>query len=381
MAKKTTKAFWASVHAWLGALSAIFILSVSITGMAIAFSAPLLDWETNAFPSVEKRAGTNPADIDSLVFRAKEKVGDTFLPLGYLGADAEIATNVEMIYGLSDVPENGGEVQIVSFNPSDDNIIDIFYLDRTLTHLLIDFHYELLGGTPGKIFVCIIALLMIALAIVGLYLWWPIKGSVWKKAKALRLNGNAFQKSFSLHRFFGFWSSMVVLIWGLTGVYWSQPNWSPSFVQPSTDNISSHILEKFKTQCEQRISITDATEIALSYLSGTELNKGRVLEVELSAPWQPYHTIYLSTGDDIDKKDGDVRVWVSSTCENLVHVERVKGLATIGAISASIHSGETFGVFRIPVIILVGSILTLLSITGLIVWITKLSFTKNPRVH
>ncbi|TQV67246.1 PepSY domain-containing protein [Exilibacterium tricleocarpae] len=376
MVTKSATRTLATLHAWLGAVAAVFILAVSITGIAIAFSAPLLHLETGAFPQTEKRAADLPVKIDVLVAGAQQEAGASFIPLGYLGADAEIATYVEMIYGLSAPPDAGGEIQIVTFDAATDQVIGAFYLDRTLTHLLIDFHYELLGGGPGAVIVAALGLLMAGLAIVGLYLWWPLNRSVWRKIRRLELRGSLLGKSFSLHSFFGFWFALVVLVWSLTGVYWSQPEWSPGFIRPATASLPAPIAEQFQNSaCNDEVTVDTAIARALASHSHTTL-----LEAEFATPWQPYHIIYLSTGSDIDKKDGDIRVWASSNCIDQVHTESVTGIEVLGAINASIHSGESFGALRVPIIVIVGLVLSLLAITGLIVWAKKFLFA-GPRVH
>lgn len=78
-----------------------------------------------------------------------------------------------------------------------------------------------------------------------------------------------------------------------------------------------------------------------------------------------------TTQVDLDKQDGDQRVWVSATCENIVYKEQVSGLGKVGAVNNAIHSSETFGAMRQPVILIVGFMLLLLTITGLIVWFKR----------
>lgn len=358
----------ATLHAWVGAICAIFIILVTLSGMAIAFSGPLMHWETGAFPTVETSGGTGretpDPELEKIIAAAQATAGETFLPIGYLGPNAEIATDIPMIYGMSAPPDAGGEVQIISINPQTKEAITSFYLDRTWTHLLIDFHYELLAGDVGEVIVAILGLILSTLALVGIYLWWPVRRGFWAKAKRYSLKGNWNSKSFSLHSFFGFWCALLIVIWGLTGTYWSKPDWGPAIIKPQTDILPKAVAEKMENAaCDGTVSIGEATEIALATYPGT-----RVLEAEFAAPWQPYHTLYLSMTDDLDKRDGDRRVWVSSSCANMVHKEAVSGLGNVGAINNAIHSGETFGAMRQPVVLLVGLALLLLSITGLIVW-------------
>ncbi|QTD56882.1 PepSY-associated TM helix domain-containing protein [Parasphingorhabdus cellanae] len=363
----------ATLHAWVGALCAIFIILVTISGMAIAFSGPLMHLETGAFPKIEAISTAADPDLAAMVAAARTEAGETFLPLGYLGPHAEIATDIPMIYGMSAPPDAGGEVQIVSINPGTNEAITNFYLDRTWTHLLIDFHYELLAGDIGEVIVAVLGLILSILAFVGIYLWWPVRRGFWMKAKRFSLKGNWNSKSFSLHSFFGFWCALLIVIWGLTGTYWSKPDWGPAIIKPQTDILPEAVVERMENAtCDGTVSIGQATGLALATYPGT-----RILEAEFAAPWQPYHILYLSKLDDLDKRDGDRRVWVSSSCANMVHKEQVLGLGKLGAINNAIHSGDTFGAMRQPVILIVGLTLLLLSITGLIVWF-KRYFRGNP---
>lgn len=362
----------ATLHAWIGAIVSIFIIAVTVSGMAIAFSAPLMHLETGAFPEELSASLEHDPDLEKMILAAQAEAGESFLPIGYLGPHAEIATDIPMVYGMSAPPDAGGEVQIVSINPATGEAITSFYLDRTWTHLLIDFHYELLAGETGETVVAILGIILSILALVGLYLWWPVRRGFWAKAKQLRLKGNWTSKSFSLHSFFGFWGALLIVIWGLTGTYWSKPDWGPSIIKPSTDVLPDTIAKKMeRASCDGTVSISQASQIAMVAYPGT-----RVLEAEFAAPWQPYHTIYLAAPGDLDKRDGDQRVWVSASCENIMHKEQVSGLGKVGAVNNAIHSGETFGSFRQPVILIVGFALLLLSVTGLIVWF-KRYFQKN----
>lgn len=357
----------ATLHSWIGAIVSVFVIAITVSGMAIAFSGPLMHAETGAFPNITGAVSKADPGLEKVVATARAKADENFIPVGYLGPNAEITTDIPMVYGMSAPPEAGGETQIVTINPNTGEAIASFYLYRTWTHDLIDFHHELLAGEVGETFVAILGLILSILAMVGLYLWWPVRRGFWKRAKKLRLRGNWTSKSFNLHGFFGFWGALLIVVWGLTGTYWSKPDWRPSFISPGTYSLPDDVLKKMEnTSCNARVSADRASEIALAAYPGT-----KILEAEFAAPWQPFHVIYLSMPNDLDKRDGDRRVWVSASCENIIHKEEVSGLGRVGAINNAIHSGETFGNMRQPVILVVGFMLLLLSITGLIVWFKR----------
>lgn len=364
MRKTRLGRFLSTLHAWSGAIVATFLLLVALSGIAIAFASNLLNWETDAFPQTAKRLQSNPVAIDVLIAKAKETADPKFLPLGYLGPHAEIATNVEMVYGLSAPPNAGGEVQIVTFAPAENTVLGKLYLDRTLTHALIDFHYQLLMGSAGGVALAIVGLIATALSLVGIYLAIPNLTAVASNMRRIGSATGSRKRSFTLHSFFGVWFSAIAITWCLTGTFWSQPTWQPSVFTPTTESLPPAELSKLEnSECAGSVSIEEAIRSALERHPGTTL-----LEAEFAAPWQPYHIIYLASDSDVDKRDGDVRVWASSRCRGNSYSAIVTGPESIGASIASIHSGETFGGFRITMILIAGAVLSLLSITGLIVW-------------
>ncbi len=352
------------VHAWMGAFAGLFILGVSISGIAIAFSGYLLSLETGALRPAEKREEGLSVDLDRYIDSAVQAAGETFIPLGYLGPNAEVVTDAEMIYGLSASPDAGGEIQVVSFNPATGEATGSFFLNRTLTHELIDFHYTLLAGDAGLVFVAVIGLLMAVLAGLGLYLWWPGRQRVLRKVKSFKISGVFQRKFWRLHSIVGFWLSLLILLWAITGVYWSKPDWFPQKFTSVVDQAPSSMSDtRDSANCDGPVTPGRAVEAALAYHPGT-----RLLEAEFAAFGSPYHTLYLSTGQDLDRMDGDLRVWVHASCPEVIESHSLEGFGMVGAVSQSIHAGRIFGPLRLPMIFLVGLSLTLLSVTGLYLW-------------
>lgn len=363
---RTLRDWILDIHAWMGALAALFILLTSVTGGALLFSGPIMKAETGALSVTGERKA--PVDLAALIKQAQSVAGETFLPVGYLGPNAEIVTDADMIYGMSDLPENGGEVQIISFDPATGEATGSFYLDRTFTHKLIDFHYELLAGQFGAFLIAVIGLLMAILAIMGLILWWPGRGRLIEKATKTSLKGPLFAKSFRLHSLSGFWLSLAVLLWGLSGTYWSKPHWFPKGLTPQTDRLAQALPESFLSQsCNSVISIGEAVKTALS-----QNPNHYIFEAEFAAPWQNYHTLYLGNGRDLHKMDADKRVWVHAQCPNLNLEETLSGFGAVGAAAEGLHSGRMFGFLRIPVILIISFALILMSITGLHLWWSRI---------
>ena len=352
------------LHAWMGAFASLFVLGVTVSGILMLFSGSLLELETAALSPVEARTDDAPPDLDAYIASAAQLAGSSFIPLGYLGANSEVITDAEMIYGLSAPPEAAGEIQIVGFSPATGEATGSFLLDRTITHHVIDFHYTLLAGEVGLVFVAVIGLLMTLLAVLGLYLWWPGRLRVSRKLQSFAVSGPLIRKSFRLHSLVGFWLSLAVIVWALTGVYWSKPDWFPESFTPNVDRLPGSFAAGIDgSTCQGSVSPGMAAAVALERYPGA-----RLFEAEFAAPGRPYHTIYLSTGRDMDRHDGDVRVWVHASCVDAVASRTLTGLGVVGALGQSIHSGRIFGPLRTPIVLLIGFALVLLSITGLHLW-------------
>jgi uncharacterized iron-regulated membrane protein len=80
------------------------------------------------------------------------------------------------------------------------------------TRQLHQFHTNLLLGPTGKLITSWGAGLLLVLAVTGLILWWPRKVWRWPRAASGR------QLNFDLHLWLGFYSSVFMLIFGVTGL-------------------------------------------------------------------------------------------------------------------------------------------------------------------
>ncbi|GAB3204558.1 PepSY domain-containing protein [Pontibacter aydingkolensis] len=90
--------------------------------------------------------------------------------------------------------------------------------DKRLVHVLLDLHYNLLSGTPGKIIVLLGGLCLIVLSITGFLLY---RTSILKVLLFKQLVSFKSRRSFfsSLHRVVGVWSLIFNLFISITGTW------------------------------------------------------------------------------------------------------------------------------------------------------------------
>lgn len=88
---------------------------------------------------------------------------------------------------------------------------------------LVDFHDELLVGTTGRKINGIGGAALLLIILTGAVLWWPGR-SRWRSSLTFRWRDRGQRFIWRLHSTLGFWTFALMLVWGLTAVYFAFPN-------------------------------------------------------------------------------------------------------------------------------------------------------------
>jgi len=192
------------IHQWVGIGVALYVLVISISGSAIVYrpelhrrivvanaGRPRMRVEEiersvrRAYPAYEILSVAEPQRPDQpvvvLLETGKHRVARLFNP--YTGAD------------LGD-PRSG--------------------LDRLLGWLA-DLHDNLLSGLTGRIVNGIGSFLVVLLSCTGAIIWWPgIKN--WRRSVTVNRKARFARLNWDLHSAVGFWCSLLMLVWGISGI-------------------------------------------------------------------------------------------------------------------------------------------------------------------
>lgn len=88
---------------------------------------------------------------------------------------------------------------------------------------LVNLHENLLSGSSGRLVNGIGAFGCTLLCLTGAVIWWPgIKH--WRRSLSVKWNTRFARFSWDLHSAVGFWSFPFVLMWGISGIYFSFPD-------------------------------------------------------------------------------------------------------------------------------------------------------------
>lgn len=213
LSKIELRNLWFSVHKWIGLLLAILIIPVSLSGSALVWH----DW-LDAQVNPGRYAVSGPAVLP---------------PSRYVAAAQAVLAPGERIASLR-YPEGGEGPVVVSAAPAKPGarervnvyldgasarVLDKVGSNDGVVRVLHRLHGTLMVPGMGRQIVGWIGVAMLVSSLTGLWLWWPLTGSVkrgfrWKRRPQLDAN---------LHHQLGFWVCIPLAMLSLTGAWISFP--------------------------------------------------------------------------------------------------------------------------------------------------------------
>jgi uncharacterized iron-regulated membrane protein len=87
---------------------------------------------------------------------------------------------------------------------------------------LVDLHTNLLSGHSGRVVNGVGAICVTSLCLTGATIWWPgIRN--WRRSLTVNWRAHLARISWDLHSALGFWCFFFILVWGISGIYFSFP--------------------------------------------------------------------------------------------------------------------------------------------------------------
>lgn len=197
------------IHLWTGIGTGLYVVLISITGSAIVFRNEIYQKAGSGARIVQVRGAKLPADDLKKIIR--EKYPSSSLSFVFEGKQPTTATEVWL--------ERGKERIQRLFDPyTGEDLGDSVPLAIRVAAWLSKLHTDLLFGDTGRIVNGIGAILLSALCISGLVVWWPgIKS--WRRSLIIDPRSKWKRLNWDLHSAVGFWSFALIFMWGITGVY------------------------------------------------------------------------------------------------------------------------------------------------------------------
>jgi uncharacterized iron-regulated membrane protein len=87
---------------------------------------------------------------------------------------------------------------------------------------LVRLHGTLLAGPPGHVLNGVGAFCLLLLCVTGAVIWWPGRAH-WRRSLTIEWSARFPRLNWDAHSAFGFWFLAFVTMWGVSGLYLSQP--------------------------------------------------------------------------------------------------------------------------------------------------------------
>jgi uncharacterized iron-regulated membrane protein len=201
------------IHLWLGVGVGVYVLLISLSGAMIVYR-----------PQIAKK------------FARKDII---LTPSGPQMSVPDLEQNAQRMYpGYQSVavfqsrkPNRSVEVVLLRgpkrivrlFDPfTGKDLGDPLTPEQRTVEWLVDLHDNLLTGDRGRLANGIAAIIVTVLSLAGAVVWWPgIKH--WRRSVGITWTPNLVRFNWGLHSALGFWCCLFVLMWGISGIYFSFP--------------------------------------------------------------------------------------------------------------------------------------------------------------
>ncbi len=386
LTQKYRRKFWLKVHLYLGLFAGGVFVLIGLSGSLLAFGSTLDEWLNPELMTVSVGNDNTIKPLDDIV-----AAGLKALPADGKVLNLEFPRHPGLPFQLwfeQPSPKSSElERHQLLINPCTGAVTGqrlLIDFERPWRDPLMDFflrfHYSLALGSTGMTVVGFIGLALLFSVLTGLILWWPSPGKL-TKALAIKRKASSERLNFDLHKTFGFYTAIILLLLILSGVYLIFPDYGrglvsafspvaePWPVYQSTvpkDHKSPISLAEIKAITDARFPDGEYRWIVFPqnesdvYLVG----KREVNEVNLKIPYRS--------------------LWIDQFSGKILNV-RENRTATAGDTFEQwlypLHSGEAFGVTGQSIVLVTGLVPLILYVTGVIRWSQKRRVRKAWQIQ
>jgi uncharacterized iron-regulated membrane protein len=202
------------IHLWVGIGIGLYIVLISVSGSAIVFRPQLVS-KFDRPPITVTVSGTKMTP-DELAQRAQQDYSGFKVDAIRISKRPERPTTILLNRGNTEISRE--------FNPyTGQDMGDPISRTVHFVDWLVDFHDNLGSHRTGRFWNGVGAIVVTLTSLAGIILWWPgIKN--WRRSAFISWKVRFPLFNWRLHSVIGLWCSVWVLLWGLSGIYFTFPD-------------------------------------------------------------------------------------------------------------------------------------------------------------
>lgn len=367
-----------SLHRWLGLITGLVVLILSITGCLFVFQQEISEiLRHNTYYADEVPKNQHHLPIEKLQEKAADTLGIEHLPYGlttYKNPDRNWSA---MLYkGGVDSWTYFGSMEAYKtayINPYTGKIEGIVNEKKDFFQIVKGIHWSLLLATPiGQPIVVWSTVIFIILLISGMILWWPKKWNKAGKQKSFKIKWDSTWRrvNYDLHNVLGFYFLILSLIIAFTGLYWYFP-----FTQKSLHFLGTGKYQLPDSPTEKVVSpIPDTTTNSIPMEQAYQqawVQYPEAYSIALIAPTDSQSTIQATIRPDGQTYYGRSYLEFDQYSGELLAADRYENKNAgekLVAMNYDIHVGAIGGLPGKIIAFFVSLICASLPITGFIIW-------------
>jgi len=392
---------WVIAHRWAGLSLAFFLIVVGVTGALMAFYDEI---EALIAPELHLAQPPTPNAIALSSIELREKVQAAYpgAVVNYLPLHVEPGHSLKLdIRRLDPVTRRIGpwspEVDEVFIDPYTGRILgqrlwgDIGQGAINFMPFVYRLHYTLLADQTGRYLLGIAALIWVLDTFVGFYLTLPIRRasaqssngpswwSRWKPSWLVRWTGGETKLTFDLHRAGALWIWPLLFVFAWSGVMFNLKEvYDPVMRMFGAEKLTDGLATLARPRYEPQLDFAAAAARGRELVASEAAQRGLTIEPGLTAlsyrPAVGAYVYYFSTDRDFTERGGRSLVVFDGDNGELRKTllpQGANGANTFTEWMIALHMGRVWGMPYRVAVTAIGLIVTVLSVTGVLIWMRK----------
>lgn len=386
------KKFLLGLHKWLGLLTGIIVIIVSLTGAIYVFHDDLkkIIYPNHYYLNTkEVENHQSPLPYSEIEYLAQQAVGTEY-PINRV--DIYPAKNRTWVFrSLKTNKEAFGIHQEILYykrvfiNPYTGQVQQVEDTQYEFFYQVLQLHRNLwLGSKYGGWFVGGSTVLFLIICLTGIYLWWPKKwkGKTLKRSFAFDFSVHWKRLNYDLHNLLGMYSFLLALIISFTGILFAFPTFSTHLEKTlnKVDEKKFQLMEPVAYDTVHQL-LPSTLDNALYYVLQT-YPSADMISLRIGDKESTEHNLQVRLEQDktskfqwlfFDKVTGQITSLKDHTYQTLALGSKVNSL------KYDLHVGTIWG-YPTKITAFIGSLICAsLPLTGFVIWYNKSRKKKRKK--
>lgn len=380
MIKKMIRKVLFEAHWLLGITAGLVIALVGFTGGLLSFEQDIKRWLNPGLMQVQVPDETRPLGPGELFEAVRRTLPERRIQALVLSAGPEDAARVVLAAppGEQD-PMRARRGETRYLDPYSGVLLDGEVRGEAFFHVIEDLHRRIAGGDTGKQIVGACTVVLIVLALSGIYLRWPRRWRdlrIWLKPDLSR-RGRALL--WNLHAVIGTWVLPVYLFASITGLYWSYEWYREGLFQLAGIEASARPgppqMARGGARGAAEAPVIAAADVDLAWQVFHEEVEGNYSTVTMRLPERPGQAFQLNWLDsDPPHERASNRAAIDVARGELVnrdlYAEKTMSQRLVSSM-LPLHSGSFFGLSGLLIVMIASLLMPLFAITGWMMYLDR----------